>query len=139
MSRYTALHSGFTLLVVIVGIAGVVHDSLARTAPVSYMNLHALFGGLLWISVVARFHRRLRQSPRMLPIDIREFSRHLSRLVYLMLYILMFTSLITGAVTSVAAPDFQAYLGYGLFALITIHVLAAICRRRTRAMVPAAR
>lgn len=144
MSRYTALHSGFTLLVVIVGIAGVVHDSLARTAPVSYMNLHALFGALLWISVVARFHRRLRQSPRMLPIDIREFSRHLSRLVYLMLYILMFISLITGAVAgiwrtdSVTAPDFQGYLGYGFFALITIHVLAAICGHTTRAMAPAA-
>jgi cytochrome b561 len=127
--------------VVIVGIAGVVHDSLARSVPASYINLHALFGALLWVSVVARFQRRLRQSPRMLPGEIREFSRHLSRLVYLMLYILMFASLITGALTCtwrtdcVVPPDFQGYLGYGFFALITIHVLAAMCRQTTGAMV----
>jgi cytochrome b561 len=130
----------------IAGIAAVVHDSLANGAPASYMNLHALFGVLLWAGVVARFHRRLHQAPRMLPIDIREFSRHLSRLVYLMLYILMLVSLIIGAVTyiwrnrSPEASDFQAYLGYGLIALITIRVLAAVCCRHTTWTIsPAAR
>jgi cytochrome b561 len=137
MSRYTSLQANLTLLAVIAGIAAVVQDSLAKSAPASYMNLHALFGALLWASVVARFHRRLHQSPRMLPIDIREFSRHLSRLVYLMLYILMLARLIIG---SPAAPDFQGYLGYGLIALITIRVLAAVCCRHTSlAMSPAAR
>src|SRR5450631_3483656 len=91
MSRYTAFHSNLALLVVIVGIAGVLHDSMGSVP--GYMNLHAVFGVLLWVSVVARFHRRLHQSPPMLPIEIREFSRHLSRLVYLMLYVLMFISL----------------------------------------------
>jgi hypothetical protein len=121
----------------IAGIAAVVQDSLAKSAPASYLNLHTLFGALLWASVVAHFHRRLHQSPRMLPIDIREFSRHLSRLVYLLLYILMLVRLIIG---SPAAPDFQGYLGYGLIALITIRVLAAVCCRQTSwAMSPAAR
>ena len=126
MSRYTSLQANLTLLVMIAGIAAVVHDSLAKSAPASYLNLHALFGALLWASVVARFHRRLHQSPRMLPIDIREFSRHLSRLVYLMLYILMLIRLIIGPPV---APDFQGYLGYGLIALITIQVLGDVAGR----------
>lgn len=126
MPRYTSLHASLTLLAVIAGIAAVVQDSLANSAPASYLNLHALFGALLWASVVARFRRRLHQSPRMLPIDIREFSRHLSRLVYLMLYILMLVRLIIG---SPAAPDFQGYLGYGLIALITIQVLSEVAGR----------
>jgi hypothetical protein len=135
MPRYTSLHANLTLLVVIAGIAAVVQDSLAKSAPASYLNLHALFGALLWASVVARFHRRLHQSPRMLPIDIREFSRHLSRLVYLMLYILMLVSLIIGAVDGIwrnrwpAAPDFRGYLGYGLIALVTIQVLGDVAGR----------
>jgi hypothetical protein len=137
MARHTSLNANLTLPTIIAGIAAVVHDSLANSAPVSYLNLHALFGVLLWVSVVARFHRRMHQSPRMLPIDIREFSRHLSRLVYLLLYILMLVRLIIG---SPAAPDFQGYLGYGLIALITIRVLAAVCCRHTCwAMQPAAR
>jgi hypothetical protein len=123
MSRYTSLPANLTLLVVITGIAAVVHDSLGKSAPASYLNLHALFGLLLWATVVARFHQRLHQSPRMLPIDIREFSRHLSRLVYLMLYMLMLIRLI---IRSPVAPDFQGYLGYGLIALITIQVLGDV-------------
>jgi cytochrome b561 len=126
MPRYISLQANLTLLVVIAGIAAVVQDSLAKSAPASYVNLHALFGALLWASVVARFHRRMHQSPRMLPIDIREFSRHLSRLVYLLLYILMLVRLIIG---SPAAPHFQGYLGYGLIALITIQVLGDVAGR----------
>jgi cytochrome b561 len=134
MRRSTAFHSNLTLLVLIAGIAGVVHDSLARGTSSTYMNLHAAFGLLLWVSVVVRFHRRLRQSPRMLPIDIREFSRHLSRLVCLVLYLLMFASLAARTAACVwrtgcpAAPDFQGYLGCGFIALVTIQALAALCR-----------
>lgn len=144
MRRYTAFHSNLTLLVLIAGIAGVVHDSLARSTPSTSMNLHAAFGLLLWVSVVARFRRRLRQSPRMLPVDIREFSRHLSRLVCLVLYLLMFISLAARTVACVwrtgcpAAPDFQGYLGYGFVALITIQGLAALCRHTSwKTMAPA--
>ncbi len=134
MRRYTAFHSNLTFLVLIAGIAGVVHDSLAKSTPPASMNLHAAFGLLLWVSVVVRFGRRLRQSPRMLPVDIREFSRHLSRLVCLVLYLLMFISLVARAVACLwragcpAVPDFQGYLGYGFVALITIQGLAALCR-----------
>lgn len=143
MSRYTAFHSNLALLVVIVGIAGVLHDSMGSVP--GYMNLHAVFGVLLWVSVVARFHRRLHQSPPMLPIEIREFSRHLSRLVYLMLYVLMFISLTARAVACVwrtdcsAAPDLQGYLGYGVIALITIRGLATLYRHRAWTLAPAAR
>ena len=131
----TALHSNLEPLVVVVGILGIILDSwpipLLRGA-----NFHALFGVLLWVAVVARFYRRLCQSPRMLPTDIRAFSRHLSRLVYLLLYVLMFLDLVIGTLravpkhTVIGPPEnFQSYLGYGLVALITIHGLAALCRR----------
>jgi cytochrome b561 len=122
-------------LVVVVGILALTQDSW----PIPLLHgadLHALFGVLLWVAVVARFYRRLRQSPRMLPTDIRAFSRHLSRLVYLLLYVLMFIDLLIGTLRGVlkhtvigAAEDFQSFLGYGLVALITIHGLAALCRQ----------
>ncbi len=122
-------------LVVVVGILGLVVDSWPIPLPHG-ANLHALFGLLLWVAVVVRFYRRLRQSPRMRPTDIREFSRHLSRLVYLLLYVLMFVNLAIGTLRAAlkhtdigAAEDFQSYLGYGLVALITIHALAALCRQ----------
>jgi hypothetical protein len=144
MRRYTAFHSILTLLVLIAGIGGVVHDSLSRSTPSTYVHLHAAFGLLLWASVVVRFNRRLRQSPRMLPVDIRELSRHLSRLVCLLLYLLMFISLTARSVACgwragcPAAPDFQGYLGYGFVALITIQVLAARCRHTAwKRMAPA--
>ena len=131
----SAFHSALALAVVSVGILGVLHDSRAQSHSASCMVLHALFGALLWISVVARFFRRLRQSPRMLPIDVREFSRGLSRLVYLVLYVLMFSSLVAGALSGAPrhanvgpAGDFQGYLGYGVLAIATIHALAAMYR-----------
>jgi cytochrome b561 len=131
-------HFPLAPFVLLVGILGVIHDSWPGPLP-HRGNLHVLFGILLWICVVARFYGRMHQTPRMLLADIRPFSRHLARLVYLLLYVLMFCRLITdvacaappGAILR-AGEDFQSYLACGVLALVTIHVLAALCQRNGR-------
>jgi len=110
-----------SLLVLTVGLLGLFHD-----------NLHVLFGVLLWVCVVARFYRHVRRLHPMQPVDIRTLVRDLSRWVYLLLYVLMFFCLSIGILRTTphrpileSAEDFQSYLAYGLFALATIHALAA--------------
>lgn len=121
----------FALLVLVVGLLGLIRD--AWPIPLRHSGiLHALFGVLLWVCVVARFYRRVHQSPSILPEDIRVIARELSRLVYLLLYVLMFFCLSIGILRAAphrpileSAEDFQSYLAYGLFALATIRALAA--------------
>jgi cytochrome b561 len=125
-------HPLFALLICGVGLLGLIAD--AWTIPLPHRgSLHVLFGALLWTYVVARFHGRLRRSPRMQPADIRAFSRHLSRLVYLLLYVLAFFNLAIGflraaphATFLARAEAFQSYLLWGVGALVTIRVLAAL-------------
>jgi cytochrome b561 len=121
----------FVLLVLVVGLLGLIRDAWPIPLPHSG-NLHALFGALLWVCVVARFYRQVHRAPSVLPEDIRAIARELSRLVYLLLYVLMFSCLCIGIFRAAphrpiqeSAEDFQSYLAYGLFALATIHALAA--------------
>ena len=126
------------LLVVLVGILSVIHDSWPGSLP-HRGNLHVLFGVLLWLWVVARFYGRMHRAPGMVLADIRPFSRHLAHLVYLLLYGLMFCRLIMDVATAAppgavlrADEDFQSYLAYGVLALVTIHALAAHSQRNGR-------
>ncbi|MGC1521531.1 MAG: hypothetical protein WA803_08340 [Steroidobacteraceae bacterium] len=121
-------------LVVALGVLSVFADSRPNTLPHAGI-LHALFGLLAWLYLVARFYERLRRSPPMLPSDLYAFSRRLSRLVYALLYALMFVRLIIDR--WYAAPDrpipssfedFQGYLAAGVVAILTIHALSAVCR-----------
>jgi cytochrome b561 len=135
LSSAAPLHRHFALLVLVVGLLGLIADTW--TLPLPHRgNLHVLFGALLWAYVLARFYGRLRRSPGMQPDDIRAFSRHLSRLVYLLLYLLAFFNLAIGFLRAAPhstfmarAENFQIYLVFGLGALITIRVLAALCHR----------
>ena len=113
-----------SLVLLAVGLLGLVHD-----------NLRVLFGALLWVCVVVRFYRRVRQPQPLLAPDIRALVRKLSRSVYLLLYLLMFFRIAIGILRtaphrSIFGPveDFQSYLLYGLIALATIHALAALYR-----------
>jgi hypothetical protein len=126
------------LLVVIVGVLGLIHDSRTNAAPHAWAGLHALFGVLLAAAVATRYFRRLRRLPRMLPGEIRAFSRHLSRLLYLLLYALLLTDLLlalarraTQGAAFTPPENFQGYLAYGLLALVLIRVLGAyaLCSR----------
>ncbi len=127
-----ALHYGLGVLVLMAGLLGLIHDSwpipLGTTG-----TLHALFGALLLIFVVARFYRHAHRTPRMLPADIRALSRHLSRTVYLLLYVLMFFDLIIGILCGTPhraiygpAVEFRSYLAYGFLALVAIRALSAL-------------
>ena len=99
--------------------------SLAAFAVFSaIMGLHALFGSLLSVFVGAAFYRRVRHAPPTQIIELRNFSRRLSRMVYLLLY------LVFGAVLLVHMPawpsgDLRATLGYGIAALVMVRVLEA--------------
>lgn len=131
------LHASMPFLVILVGTLGLLHDSWGQPARPSWTNAHSLFGPLLWIFVIARFYRQARQTPSIPPIDIYSFARHLSRIVYLQLYALMLAMQLFGIFGPTwhgrtIPEDFQDYLAWGFFALLTIHLLAALVRHSSR-------
>jgi cytochrome b561 len=146
-----AFHWMVVLLVVGVGTLGLLHDSWPKRTQSFWINIHAVFGLLLWVSVIARFWWRMRHSPPELPAHIGEFSRRVSGPVHLLLYALMFVIPIIGIVTFIwhgrifdfglfrvnfgipsnraifhPTEDVHGYLAYALFALVGAHALAAL-------------
>ncbi len=126
------------------GIAGLLRDSWPGVQLAPALNLHAIFGALLWLMTVVQYgHGSLAGAPLRVP-GVRELRRRLSRRVYLQLYILFGVSLIVrmaailwnngshGALHPAILPspeNFRDYLAYGVFALFTLHALAAVqCR-----------
>jgi hypothetical protein len=142
--RDTARYCGLGGLVVLVGVLGLLPDSWLTGVVQSKTALHALFGSLLCGLVVVRFRWWLKSSPPAHPLDVRQFTRRLSRMVYLVLY------LVTGAMEVInivgarqdgipAARDLallnptsdgEAFLLCGLIALAAIRVLAFCSWRR---------
>jgi cytochrome b561 len=145
----TALYGCVALVAVVVGVLGLLGASVPRQMLESWINIHALFGLLLCGLVISRCRWREKHSPRMLPADIRELSRHLSRIVYLLLYVVIGLRQIIGILNSIwhggaiyfnlfddhfrngpdragwnPKDDFQLFLVTGLFALIIVRVLA---------------
>jgi hypothetical protein len=122
------------LAVVSVGVVGLLHDSRHGQVVGSLINVPALFGLLLCGLVIARFYRRAKHSPLVVPADVRDFSRQLSRMVYILLYatigvrqiICIVDSNWHGAYGNGFGPseDFQVFVVYGLVALAVIRVLA---------------
>jgi hypothetical protein len=108
------------------------------------MVADALFALLLAGLLTARFRWWLKHSPPTSAADIRLFSRGLSRSVYLVLYLIVGAQLIVNIVGALqggagAAQDLgmlkpisQAFLVYGLVALVLIRVLAYLTWRRYR-------
>jgi cytochrome b561 len=144
-----ALYACATLLVVVIGVLGLLDGSWLRQMLESWINIHALFGLLLCGLVLARYQRRVRHSPNMLPTDIRELSRHLSRIVYLLLYVVIGVRQSIGIIDSIwhrsavdfnmlderfrngpdranwnPKDDFQLFLATGLFVLIIVRIVA---------------
>lgn len=142
--RDTALYLGLGGVIVLVGVLGLLPASWLPPLAESRFALHALFGLLLCGLIVVRFRSWLINFPPAGAADIHLFSRRLSRMVYLVLY------LVTGAmevVNIVSAlqdgthaardlailkpnPDGQAFLIWGLIALVSIRVLAYWTWRR---------
>lgn len=123
-----------------VGIAGLLQDSWPVVQLPSGVNLHAIFGAMLWLTVVTQFGLASLAGPPLGAAGVHELCRRLSRRVYLLLYVLFGVSQIVlmapilwdsgahGAVHPAATPspeNLRDYLAYGVFALLTLHALAA--------------
>jgi cytochrome b561 len=149
-----AFHWTMFVLVVIVGILGLLHDSWPKQTQAFWINIHALIGISLWLVLLARLGYRVRHAPPGLPDDIGAFSRRFSSPVHGLLYALMFIIPILGIVTFVyhgrvfdfgafkldfgvkknraifgPTEDVHGYLAYALFALAGLHALAALWHR----------
>jgi cytochrome b561 len=144
-----ALFGCIALVAVAIGVLGLLGASRLRQMLDSWINIHALFGLLLCGLVSARYRWCVIYSPRMLPTDIRQLSRHLSRIVYLSLYLVIGVREIIGILNSVwygsavdfilfderirngpdqaswnPKDDFQLFFASCLFALIFVRILA---------------
>jgi cytochrome b561 len=154
-SRYrpgaVLFHWAMAVLVIIVGVLGLLHDSWPKQSQSFWINVHAVIGILLWLVLLARIDYRRRHDPPALPIGINAFSRRFSSPVHLTLYGLMFVTPIIGVVTFIfhgrifhfgffdldfgvkknraifePTEDIHGYLAYALFALAGLHALAAL-------------
>lgn len=132
----------FAFLVCTVGIVGLVRDSWPNSVQAPWINLHAVFGLLLWIMVVAQFRQEC--SNRLVHgADFHSICRQSSRAVYFLLYILFGANQIIrfavflwnrgtiGAMhPAIVQPpeNLRDYLAYGIFALLSIRALTALHR-----------
>jgi hypothetical protein len=145
----TALYGCIALVAVAIGVLGLIGASWQRQMLESWINIHALFGLLLCGLVFSRCWWRVKHSPRMLPADIRELSRNLSRIVYLLLYVVIGVRLLIGILNSIwhggavdfnlfderfrgpdyagfdPKDDFQLFLATGLSVLIIVRVVTS--------------
>jgi cytochrome b561 len=153
--RYGAAAVGFhwamAVLIVVVGVLGLLHDSWPKQSAPFWINLHAMIGLLAWALLIARFWwRHLHPPPPSAP-EAGEFSRRFAGPVHALLYTLIFVIPILGVVTFVwhgrvfdfglfrlnfgirsnraifhPTEDIHGYLAYALFALAGGHALAAL-------------
>jgi cytochrome b561 len=159
--RYThgamALHWIMAALIVVVGVLGLLHDSWPRRSQAFWINLHALIGLLVFLLILVRLRWRLRHPPPALPPEIGVLPRRLSYGAHLLLYLLVIVIPLVGIVTFVwhgrafnfglfrvdfgvhsnravfhPTEDLHGYLAYALFALIGVHVLAALWHQLVR-------
>jgi cytochrome b561 len=146
-----AFHWIMVVLIVAVGVLGLLHDSWPKGTQAFWINIHALIGLLVWVLVMARLWWRITHPPPALPPESGELSRRFSYPVHLLLYVLIFVIPALGIVTFIwhgrvfdfglfkldpgvrrdravfhPTEEIHGYLAYALFALIGIHVLAAL-------------
>jgi cytochrome b561 len=146
-----ALHWTVALLVLVVGVLGLLHDDWPRKTQAAWINIHALLGLLTWVLVMLRIGWRSQHKPPDMPDEVGAFSRRTATPVHLLLYFLLLTIPIVGIITFVwhgrvfnlglfkvnfgvksdraifhPTEDLHGYLAYALFALVAIHLLAAL-------------
>jgi cytochrome b561 len=146
-----AFHWVMFVLVVIVGVLGLLHDSWPKQTQGFWINVHAMLGLLLWFVLILRLWWRKRHAPPMLPADVGVFSLRFSSPMHWTLYALMFVTPILGVITFLyhgrifdfgffqlhtgiksdrtifhPTEDIHGYLAYALFALAALHALAAL-------------
>lgn len=146
-----ALHWLMFLVLIWVGVLGLLHDDWPKRTQSFWINMHAMFGLILWALLIARCLWRIKHPPPMLPKEAGEWSRRLSGPVHWLLYALMFIIPLIGIVTFIwhgrvfdfglfqinpgvasnraifhPTEDVHGYLAYALFTLVGIHALAAL-------------
>lgn len=146
-----AFHWTMFALVVIVGVLGLLHDSWPEATQAFWINVHALLGIALWLTLIGRFVYRLQHAPPALPENLGSWSRRFSSPVHWLMYALLFVIPLIGVVTfiyhgrifdfgmfqidpgvkknhAVFGPteDVHGYLAYALFALAGLHAAAAL-------------
>jgi cytochrome b561 len=150
-SAAIGFHWSMFVLVVLVGVLGLLHDSWPKNTQRFWINVHALVGLLLWFMLIARIWWRSRHAPPPLPQMVGDYSGRISRPVHIGLYALLFVTPIIGFVTFIyhgrifdfgifqldfgipsnraifhPTEDLHGYLAYALFALAGIHAIAAL-------------
>lgn len=145
------LHWLMFVLVIIVGVLGLLHDSWPKQTQRFWINFHALLGLALWSLLIARVLWRARHKPPPLPRSAGKVTRRLSGPTHFALYFLLFVTPIVGIVTFVyhgrvfdfgffqidfgiksnraifhPTEDLHGYLAYAIFALAGCHALAAV-------------
>jgi cytochrome b561 len=146
-----AFHWGVFVLVLIVGTLGLLHDDWPKTTQSFWINIHAMLGILLWVTVLARLAWRLRNLPPPLPENVGSMAKRLSSPVHLLLYTLLLVTPLIGIVTFVyhgrifdfglfqldpgiqknravfrPTEDIHGYLAYALFTMAGLHAAAAL-------------
>jgi cytochrome b561 len=131
----------FVLPLFAIGFAGLLRDVWPGALYLPRVNLHAVFGAALWLLAVAQFRHASSAAFALDGAGVHQLSRELSRRVYLLLYILFGTSQllrIAAIFWNSAAPgelhrailtspeNLRDYLAYGVFSVLTIHVLAGM-------------
>ncbi len=152
-----ALHWIMAVLIVVVGVLGLLHDSWPRRSQAFWINLHALSGLGVWVLIIARLWWRLTHRPPAVPPETGVLTRRLAYAVHALLYLLVGVIPLVGIVTFVwhgrafdfglfrvdfgmranravfhPTEDIHGYLAYTLFTLIGIHVLAAFWHQFVR-------
>jgi len=154
-SRYGGVakfyHWLMAVLIVIVGVLGLLHDSWSRATQAQWINIHAVIGLAVLVLSMLRLGWRLTHRPPDLPPDVGEFSRRTSYPVHLLMYLLLLVIPVFGIITFIwhgrifdfglfridphvardraifhPTEDIHGYLAYALFALIILHALAAL-------------
>lgn len=128
------------LLLCAVGTAGLLRDSWPAAQHLPGVNLHAIFGAMLWLMVVAQFCQANLAGSPLHTAGVQQLCRRLSRRVYLLLYVLfglsqlvrvaaiLWNSGALGALHPAIVPspeNLRDYLAYGVFALLSLQALAA--------------
>ena len=152
-----ALHWITAALIVVVGTLGLLHDSWPRHSQAFWINLHALIGLSVWVLIIVRLWWRLRHPPPAPPPELGLLTRGLSYAVHMLLYLLVLVIPLVGIVTFIwhgrafdfglfrvdfgvranraifhPTEDVHGYLAYVLFALIGLHMLAAVWHQFVR-------
>jgi hypothetical protein len=146
MRGAAARRLAFALAVCAVGTASLLRDAWPKAMHWPFIDLHAAFGALLCLMVVAQFHAENLRAVALSGLSLHAFCRGLTRLVFLELYVLfgvnelvhwaatLWNKGLHGGAQPAVLPSPESlrdYLAYGVVALIIIRLLEAWMTHRS--------